>query len=1599
MRVKVIIACFFLFLARDAMAQKHPNVELGFNADRLYHLTDLDSVNLYNGNLILRIPLGDTYPANAEFRYGLTLVYNGKFWDFHREQEPDDDDEDSLGGDWHTISDPNRRSNAGVGWRVSLGRLLAPDDASSITPGNETNRWIYEGPAGDEHPFESTVFGAENTTPVLRGVDQDHLRMVLQSDGARNIEFPNGDIHRFQFERGRWRLRTITDRFGNFLKIDSTWYTPSNANDGREASWTLTDSTGRTHTVVFRPFPTMSNGVDAGQNVDVIRLATVGGQADYEFVYEEVNVPWAGSAWPGWYADHGDDAILPVLKKIVLPGDVTSFRFTYYSSGALESVGLPTGGELRYEYQEIDLPQSFCYASSFAGRNPGVKSRTTPDGRWDYAYTLAQPATNPDPQQSVEDCDVQAPDSPGAVPLVQPLIRWSRASVLSPPVPFTAGSTTTMRRVRTDHYFYTWPEDPAPADPWNLIVDNTPTVYMGQPITTGAPAVGTAGPDVEAVDVAGDPDRRFLSTRIFEGCADNGDCADGRFVQSSYLRFPKPFIWNWFGDSHWIYPVTSTRTVFNEDTGCGGTCWVQSTNSEPDGVGKYRKSETTTNFPLGGAFSTFTNYAAWSESDIHTAAKRWLLHSYDRAERIEQGMTQRTDFCFDPVTGFLNGNRVLRENEWGAHDVLTLYTNDAKGNVEFERNFGGDTQALKTDTACGGPATAGAAPQYLIRHSYFAGLRKKSEYCDPTIAGNGCTSVATVLDLDIDASSARPTKSRDVSGVATGYVYTPIIGLLEKSTPAGAAATDYLYHRETFPHSVDVITAATAGAVKSTITFDGFGRVSETKTLIPSDAGESSPSSWALRTTRYDGLGRRAAVSEPYAPGETPALFTSTEYDAFARPTRVTAPDGAVVRYSYSGTREMTRITRIKTAAGEIDVPTTERYDARGRLREVHEHSGPSGGIVVTKYEYDIGGRLVYVETTGTEVNVADGSPVQQRRLFIYDSLGFLRMEKHPEMDAVYYAGYDARGHAALRTLEDPYQSDRAVTPHDLRFTYDAAERLRMVEMQDPAATYESFLPLKLFEFGSSNGVSAGGTNWTLGKLVSAARWNYDPESPVDDVVKVTEEYEYADTAGRKTQRTTLIERGGLASLSPVRTITQSVTYNDLGLPATVRYPSCAYCAYTGTKEVRNQYSAGMLTKIDRVDVFNRSSTAASMTYWPTGLWRTIAHGNGMIDRQDVDVVPRPKQISFGDWQACTALSGLTLTASATTIDPEDEVELQVSATGTMPLTYEWYAHPPSSEPLPPQAVVTVMPTVTTEYTVFVSNECSTKSSTITVTVEDCAPPEIHGPAGPQRYEVAAGSRVTMSMPASGTAPLAYAWFTAANPGNVLGTEPAFVVPAATQTVSYVSRVSNGCGSIEQEHKIVVALDEPKSLTATRTNAGAVTLTWSGSPGAQRYRLERKAQGASFQQIATVTTGSYIDTGVTSGLTYVYRVYAEDADGDSRSQASNRDLATMMTFTPVASGTVISAAPITELITALNAVGAANGWAAVTWQQILPVGTPVPMSLAEVRGEHLSALRSRMDAALQALGVVSAPYADDPILNESTPVKAGHFSAIQLRAQ
>ena len=185
----------------------------------------------------------------------------------------------------------------------------------------------------------------------------------------------------------------------------------------------------------------------------------------------------------------------------------------------------------------------------------------------------------------------------------------------------------------------------------------------------------------------------------------------------------------------------------------------------------------------------------------------------------------------------------------------------------------------------------------------------------------------------------------------------------------------------------------------------------------------------------------------------------------------------------------------------------------------------------------------------------------------------------------------------------------------------------------------------------------------------------------------------------------------------------------------------------------------------------------------------------------------------------------------------------------------------------------------------------------------------------------------------------------------------------------------------------VVLPPAPAGLGATATSATRVQLTWGLSTGATSYKVERSSNNGGFVEIATTVTNSYADTSVSPGVTYVYRVRAVNAAGNSN--YSNRDHATTIMFTddPLVAGTPIKAVHILQLRQAVNAMRAAAGLAPATW-------TDPSLTGVTVKAVHITQLRAALAPALTALGKPS-PAFTDPSLTPGMPIRAVHIQELR----
>jgi formylglycine-generating enzyme required for sulfatase activity len=152
------------------------------------------------------------------------------------------------------------------------------------------------------------------------------------------------------------------------------------------------------------------------------------------------------------------------------------------------------------------------------------------------------------------------------------------------------------------------------------------------------------------------------------------------------------------------------------------------------------------------------------------------------------------------------------------------------------------------------------------------------------------------------------------------------------------------------------------------------------------------------------------------------------------------------------------------------------------------------------------------------------------------------------------------------------------------------------------------------------------------------------------------------------------------------------------------------------------------------------------------------------------------------------------------TIASGDTATMTVEASGTAPLTYQWYRGNVGTTSAPvgtnSNSFTTPALTVNTRYWVKVSNGTGEAQSVLCTITIGVAPSITTQPAS---TSIDYGSTATLSVVASGTAPLTYQWYQGAvgTTTNPVGTNSAsFTTPALTATTTYWVWVSNPAGEV-----------------------------------------------------------------------------------------------------------------------------------------------------------------------------------------------------------
>ncbi|HJQ35969.1 MAG TPA: hypothetical protein VKB93_02410 [Thermoanaerobaculia bacterium] len=1596
-RLSFVAACILAALA--VFPATNPVHERGFRSDAVYQFNGLDSVSLFNGNLTLAIPMGASYPVGPGLSYSFVLRYSGNVWkwlEWERFTNQEHGDHQPTG---HTYDPENE--NAGLGWRLEFGELSPP---SCATTELSCVQWKYKTSDGAEHYFFNTLHDPPCSTASVCDPynptaaytrDGSYLRLRQAAPSVRIVEFPNGERHRFEPNNSGWHLTFIYNAFSTF-NSDGTPATnyvrfelePQSATIGEVPytwnDWKITDSHNRKHFVRFSPAPRI--------HVTSVELAAFNDtRATYTLEYEVPQgqtLPNTALQMPCPNPPSGSTKNVTLLSRIVLPNNEEDFRLTYYQpagvnclndplgadhSGLLASLRLPTYGSLNWTYAQ------YVY-SGISEPAIGVKARSVKDAN----------------QTEVE--------------------RTEYGVELGKTTVTTCGAITNgvcKADSRAVHYY---------------MADFASTEF-GLPFTK---AVRSTGPVRNP-----DPMGRFLSSETFD-CDPANNACDATPKRAAYVRYEMDY--QPAGTCHIDFPcardrnrrVVSERTLFVDDTAVSadGPAFADTDYDDFDGLGHYRRviqSGFTKDDPKRVAF---TNYNAtlrdfstttWTGSSVGTYAldafgarkpgftmpavsDPWVLNTFTDASVTERDATVVSRSCFDVTNGFLRRGRLLKGMQDGPTDLVKVYEKNSFGFTASERSYGGDWTPLSTlANFCKDDLPASGAA-FRIDHTYEYGVPASARYVKP----DGTAVEFFSADNTIDRDTGLVQSARDVSGLATTFVYdasgrlTAVTLPASTSQAAGGAPTTYTYTAATASRraAVDVRAGSSSNDSASLISkfeFDALGRVARESQRMPDGTNSA-------RVTEYDPAGRRKSASEWDRDDATQfhrTIFGG--YDPFGRPGNVTAPDQSVTSYAYTGVRLVTR-SAIGGGMTPVTSAATETYDRYGRLVSVQDNSGGNGQLLTTTYTYDVANHL-------STVRMRDSDGAIQNRIFSYDGRGLLQWESHPESGMKAYT-YDAGGHVITSEV------GAAKTMFDLKYAYDAAERLTLISGRKPSNP-DAYRPLKEFLYGQNNDFASSPPSYQKGKLLTAVRYNYMPDqilqsSPASKPdVRITELYFYRDAAGRRTGRSTLIEANRdhqNPNWELVRDIDQSMIYDEHGQTTTALYPTCVDCGAPPSdprRGLRLGYANGRLTSVKN-PVQDLSTAWArdfvkSISYWPNGMRKQILHDNDMADEQTADGgMARPGSLQVGQYHRCegAAIADQTVAAVKSGSQP---VQLSVTATGTGPIFYQWYDFTQNYTLIPGAtgSTFTPSPSADSRYVVEVWNSCrKVQSKTITVKVGACVPAWIEDVTAIKNVD----GTYTLRAWVGGSGTVNYFWTRSSDgasmgSGVVSGSSVSLGPLTLSAVTGFVISATNPSCSTSAATRSVSAGTSPAlaamTLTASQIASDRIRLQWNPLAGV-RYLVSRRSAGESMIIASDLTATSYDDTAVIAGRAYAYQVTAVSIQNNALTSTSNTAVTTTLTFSLIRPReTEVAAGVFNELLTGLNAVRAIAGWSAVSWSNILAPTDPLPSPGTIVTGRQIMAIRTRLNEAMQALGAPIAGYTDPDL--QGAFISAHHVTDIQDR--
>jgi RHS repeat-associated protein len=1240
---------FFLFFAGAILLAQHgpdddPDSAPGY-VNNVFHSSSVDSINLYNGQLTLPIPVGSSYPIGPNLKFQALLSYNSQVREYGNPG--------FQSSDWYNplLGNPA----LGMGWNFQLGKLggcgvpgaicfFGPDGSNVVfwttdplNPGykrtGDASRYRLYAPSGLSGEAEMWdeagnhyVFGHQVT-----GFDDDG----------------NNYIHDFGRGRNGLYLTSLSDPFGNTMTVQyyASIPTPIWAYDSSSscvATMRMQTPSAGVNTWIphFINLPTgqIAVNLDGRGRISSFTFPVyVNGAAttrNWTLTYKpDVQRELYGRVCGGAVFN----VYLEQITALTPPEIGSSYQFAYGSCGAsglLTQVTLPTGATIDYLYETYSF-----YHSRLA--------------RLAQCSAASPPSTAPVEASGLPFCGAGpgAPEGPDA-PLIPPdpgdctdegRYEDKQTGVVRRTETVNGSSAT------TDYTQYAFPfgeqgSYTSQKGSQTLTIVLQPADVNGK--RRAKSVLFWASPKESTTYSYGSRTGADIRDAVYECDANpHGECDLGRppgliaqpacggandypFCPNHALRATQRTYEYYDQTNEKFNRRLQSETTYHQATASNGTCSGCKYHAVSYSQSAGKNWETTNNrhFNIETHTGTLGNDPRTIITSWTQVASAWLPNLYGRVtDTLGSSVLERFSY-FDPANGFLKGTAVWDPGP-GRIFAHCFYPPDPP-----TPNVGTPLYEL-TVTALGYPSPPTSYPCYASLADWPNGYigTNGDLFGKQYTFQNGQLLAARWLidklpaswkavDYTRAASTGWITFSRDSAGFQNEYRYDGLGRVTSIIAPGGEAATGVSYSPN------QTVATRNGGAGLSTweeYNYDGLGRLIKERRQV---AALPTPPQLAKRFTKYDSLGSAYftsewvadSTSENLAPPDIPTncVFSGVNYsaarpsgwpgtyrlcyDPFGRPQQVVGSKhsslATVNRTNgssfYSDTKEAittycvsgTLSTSSSCGSGAVvpnPVMTNER-DAFGRLTKVTEP-----GLDETAYTYDVNDKL-----TG----VSGVTPGSQSRSFVFNPAGFMNSETTPEKGLVTYSLYGSLGNV----LSESPPGGLVLTR-----TYDFAGRLTGLSSNEGGSrTYLS---------NTYNNTTAGAS---LGKLTSRTATNYalTPSNTVTDT------YAYDSATGRLSTLMTSVSGGSNL------TTTQSWKYNGLGLLAHHYHPRPSGAS---PFVVSYAYDSGLPVK----EYVNGIAMVTGVTYQASGAVSSYATGintgKNMTTTvaQDPSLLARPSQI------------------------------------------------------------------------------------------------------------------------------------------------------------------------------------------------------------------------------------------------------------------------------------------------------------------------------------------------------------------------------------